>query len=261
MIFKLPKVFQLRFSPIVVLFLLLSCSKNDPAETPPPDEPDITLNKKEVGAAAQDFLRSDKYDKITVEILSVNGHALPQTTLNDFVAFIKDLVHKPSGIEIKTHAISSPTTNTYSVENLIEIEDGHRKWYNNKNGLALYIFIADGAYKNENVLGVAYRNTSFAIFSNTIKERTGGIGQPDEEVVVQTVLQHELGHLLGLVNVGTSMVNDHQDSQHGHHCNDTSCLMYYAVDTGDFLSNLIGISTPPQLDNNCKADLKNNGGK
>lgn len=253
--------FRSYFSLVLPLVLCLACSEQDQTETPPPNEPDTTLNKKEVGAAAQHFLRSGTYDKITLEVLSVAGQELPQTVLNDFVSFVKVLVNKPNGVEIKSYTVPSPGQTTYTLDDLLNIEDKYRKWYNDKKVLSLYVFLADGAFKNEDVLGVAYRNTSFAIFTEQIKAHTGGIGQPDEDVVLQTVLRHEFGHLLGLVNVGTPMVNNHQDSQHGHHCNNSDCLMYYAVDTGDFLANLIGNNTPPPLDDNCKIDLKNNGGK
>ncbi len=66
--------------------------------------------------------------------------------------------------------------------------------------------------------------------------------------------------LLGLVNTGTTPQTDHQDHAHGAHCTQTSCLMYYQVDTSNFLANLLG-GTVPSLDAACVQDLKANGGK
>jgi hypothetical protein len=69
-------------------------------------------------------------------------------------------------------------------------------------------------------------------------------------------LKHEFGHLLGLVDVGSPTVNPHEDTNHPNHCDSRDCLMYYATETAA-TSNNIALT----LDDNCKADLKANGGK
>lgn len=78
-------------------------------------------------------------------------------------------------------------------------------------------------------------------------------------MVEQSVMKHEVGHILGLVNLGAPMQTNHQDAEHGKHCINENCLMYWATETGNFISNLTG-SSPPQLDANCIADLRANGG-
>ncbi|MBR9859885.1 peptidase, partial [bacterium] len=144
---------------------------------------------------------------------------------------------------------------------IVELEDQVRTEYNEGKELTLFILITEDSYTEENVLGLAYRNTSFAIMGGRIRELTGGIGQPSESLVLKTVLRHELGHLLGLVNVGTKMQTNHQDVAHGKHCDVEDCLMYYAVESAGFLDNLLGVSNPPSLDSQCRTDLKANGGK
>ena len=53
---------------------------------------------------------------------------------------------------------------------------------------------------------------------------------------------------------------NHEDAAHVKHCNNTACLMYFATQT-----NMIGggvfSGAIPELDQNCKNDLKANGGK
>ena len=75
-----------------------------------------------------------------------------------------------------------------------------------------------------NVLGIAYRNTSMAIFQETIARHTGGALEPSAATVEGTVAAHEFGHVLGLVNNGSPM--EHQDEPHGRHCDNEDCLMY-----------------------------------
>jgi hypothetical protein len=128
----------------------------------------------------------------------------------------------------------------------------------------MYFLFVDGEYAANSggtvTLGVAWRNTSMAIFHKSIEDLSGGIGQPARSVLESTVMDHEIGHLLGLVNVGSDMQVDHQDDPNGHHCDNSNCLMHYLAETGDIITTLLG-GNIPQLDNNCIADLQANGGK
>ncbi len=72
-----------------------------------------------------------------------------------------------------------------------------------------------------------------------------------------TLLEHEFGHLMGLVDQGSPMQVNHKDAANGAHCDKPDCLMYYNVEAG-FTGTL---SAVPSLDANCIADLKANGGK
>ncbi len=247
---------------LLVLILVFGCSKggNDPVDDQDP-QPDPNLNKKTVGAAANDILSNVNYDGITIELVAVSGYELDNSVINDFKSFLQTLVQKPDGITVKTSTVSSPGLAPYSLNDLISFENLNRIEYNKDRELAIFMFITEDAYTNENVLGLAYRNTSFALMGGRIKELTGGIGQPSENLVLQTVLRHEMGHLFGLVNVGSAMQTDHQDTKNGHHCDVEDCLMYYAVETSDFLSNITNSTSPQALDAQCRADLTANGGK
>ena len=110
------------------------------------------------------------------------------------------------------------------------------------------------------MLGVAYASTSMCIFEETIIDNTGGLGQASRADVEEGVLKHEFGHILGLVNLGTALQTQHEDGQHAKHCNVQDCLMYYAIETGDFFASLLGGGVP-ELDAQCIADLRANGGK
>ncbi len=116
------------------------------------------------------------------------------------------------------------------------------------------------------MLGVAYFNTSMAIFEEVVRDNSGDIGQPPTPVIEAASIRHEMGHVLGLVNSGTPMQgeqggpNDHHDEAHGAHCTEEGTLMYYQVETTDFIQNLQGGEVPP-LDPLGIEDLQANGGK
>jgi len=120
--------------------------------------------------------------------------------------------------------------------------------------------VNNGVYTDNHVLGVAYKNTSAALFGKKLHDNSGGIGQPGRTKLVATVAEHEMGHLLGLVNLGSPMQTGHQDTAHGSHCSNSNCLMYYASETSDIFGFLITGSIPA-FDANCRADLRANGGQ
>lgn len=92
----------------------------------------------------------------------------------------------------------------------------------------------DGKFEDESVIGVACQNLSTSLMGGTIAENTGGLNQAFRSSIKATVLTHELGHLLDLVNITTPMMNEHQAN--GNHCDDSDCLMNSAVETTDLAS-------------------------
>lgn len=255
----------LPFSLLTALCFIMACSSGDPEPNPTPGptgNPDPSLNKLAVGTSSNDFLAADSYDRLTIELVSVAGAEPDAATISSFQTWLEGIINKPNGVTIESSTVTNPGLAPYSGEDLRNFEDQTRTEYNDGTELTMFIFITEGSFTSDNVLGVAYRNTSFALFGGTIEENTGGLGQPSESLVTQTVLRHEMGHLLGLVNIGTPMQTDHQDTANGNHCDVESCLMYYAVESGDFIGNIVGGSnTPPSLDSQCMADLRANGGK
>lgn len=228
----------------------------------------VACKKKEFKAAADivpnDFLAATNFNELVVEISYMDGYEPNQASLDNLKEFMQARLHKPSGISFVKRSISPEGQNQYSIGDIIEIEEKRRKEFPEDEKLALHILFLDGGYTedqgNSKVLGVQYNPTSLAIFQRTIKEFSGGIGQPSQTTLGTTVLMHELGHILGLVNNGTNMVNNHQDTAHGAHCDDNNCLMNFSVETSDFIANLSG-GNIPNLDDECIADLQNNGGK
>jgi hypothetical protein len=57
--------------------------------------------------------------------------------------------------------------------------------------------------------------------------------------VEQTTLVHELGHAVGLVNRGVPLASQHHDAEHGAHCTDDRCVMYYANEGASDLSQFV----------------------
>jgi len=247
-----------------VLFLFLislatACSKTTVSYTNNPNAPDY-LHNRPVGASANEILSASKYSSLKVEVQYMSGFTPDAAALNLIQSYLNSLVNKPGGVTIVTREIPASSNTTLSVNDASIIEQANRTAFTTNSEIALYILYTNGNYTDNNVLGVAYKNTSVVLFGKKINDNSGGIGQASRTKLVATVAEHELGHLLGLVNIGSPMQTSHQDAAHGNHCNNSNCLMYYAAETSDILGFLITGSIPT-LDANCRADLTANGGK
>jgi hypothetical protein len=212
----------------------------------------------------ENFLSNDTYKKLIVQIDYVAGYEPTQAALNHLKAFLEQRLNKSSGIEFNLSGIASPGQSTLSLSEIKKLEQKNRRLYTKGEVITAYILFVDADY-NENtgssqVLGLAYGSSSMVIFDKTIRHFSGGITQPAVSTVEATVSEHEFAHILGLVNNGTGMVNNHQDEANGRHCNNSNCLMYYEAETSDLVGNLLG-NAVPTLDNHCLEDLRANGGK
>jgi len=242
------------------LFILLvtGCSKSKDNYVNNPGASDF--HNRAVGASANEILSASKYSSLKIEVQYMTGYPPDAGALNHLQNTLSALINKTSGISIVTKEIPASSKSVLSINDVIEIEKNNRTAFTSGSELAVCILYTNGTYSDANVLGIAYKNTSVAIFGKTIYDNSGGIGQASRTKLEATVLEHELGHLLGLVDIGSPMQTGHKDAAHGNHCNNTNCLMYYASETKDILGFLITGSIP-SFDSNCRADLQANGGK
>ena len=217
-------------------------------------------NKKTLGTSAHDLLSEDKFDSMLIEVVYVEGFEPSAAAINNFVAFLNKRVYKTAGINVVKRAIPSPGNETYTNAQIVAIEDANRQHYNTGSEIAVWAFFADGKSATDTstavVLGTAYRNTSFVIYENTVRKLSNSPFKPSTTVLETTVINHEFGHILGLTNAGTALQSDHEDPEHKRHCKVSSCLMYWESESGNVLGGIV-----PELDSQCIADLRANGGK
>lgn len=249
---------------IGLLLSVASCSKED-------DSIDNSVavnpntNKQQTGSSSNDLLSDRKFKRMVIEVVYVDGFEPSSTAINNFVNFLTARTYKPSGISVIKRSISSPGNSPYTIEEIVSIEDTNRTKYNNSDEIAVWAFFADGKSSMDSdtsvVLGTAYRNTSFVIFEQTIQGLSDSPFEPDRSLLETTVITHEFGHILGLTNLGTALQSNHEDAEHPKHCIEKTCLMYWSSEAGAGISNMISGGVAPQLDAQCIADLRANGGK
>jgi hypothetical protein len=226
--------------------------------------------KKETGAAAaegvspHDFLSSEKYTNLTIDFAYDKEHPPAPETLTEIQNFLLAKLNKPNGISVNVHELNIASRPYLSLGDIFDIEKKNRLFFPHEKSLSIFVYLPHSEYLENSgsykTLGIQYGASSIVLFGKTMSDNSGGLGQPSYKTLETSVALHELGHVLGLVNNGTNMAVNHQDAQNGRHCNNKDCLMYFAVETTDILSNLLG-GAVPGLDANCINDLKANGGK
>lgn len=215
------------------------------------------------GYAASDFLTSENFKNLEVEIDYMMGYEPNAEALDSLENFLKQRLNKVSITILQPTEIPAKGQSSYTATDIRNLEAEHRNEFTEESTLKAYMIIVDSHFEEANVLGIAYYNTSSAFFGGAYDQVSGGFNQPSRRLTESISFRHEFGHLFGLVNIagsGTDMQTNHQDTDNGHHCDDDSCLMYYAMENAGVFGQFFGEEIP-SLDVNCLNDLKANGGK
>jgi hypothetical protein len=260
------KIIMKRTFSLLILILLLSvgaCSKDDSTDNSA--ALNTIANRQQTGSSANDLLSDKKFKSMVIEVVYVTGFEPSTTAINNFVNFLTERTYKPNGIIVVKHAIASPGNSPYTDQEIVNIENANRTKYNNSDQIAVWAFFADGKSSKDTetsfILGTAYRNTSFVIFEQTIQQLSDSPFEPSRSLLETTIITHEFGHILGLTNLGTSMQSNHEDTEHPKHCIEKTCLMYWSSESNAGIPNMVSAGNAPQLDAQCIADLRANGGR
>ncbi|MCA9541763.1 MAG: hypothetical protein KC620_22860 [Myxococcales bacterium] len=115
----------------------------------------------------------------------------------------------------------------YDVDRLLALAAAHRDRPSTERDRSFYVVFLDGYFAEDGarqtgVLGVSIGNTGVIALFKPVIDSTNAA-----RFVEQTVLIHEFGHAVGLVDNGLAMVEPHRDDAHGAHCTNKDCVMYW----------------------------------
>ena len=255
--------------PGLLALLFIACSKDDNGNSTPPVNK--TANLLATGDSANDFLSGDTFTSLVVEVTFVQGFRPTQEALDNVVAFLSGRTFKQS-VTLNLRQLPSPGEETLTLQEIADLETENRTEYNNGSTLAVYIYFADAPADSDDeetgvvTLGASYRNTSVVIHEGTLRRlaaRSALISVADVETAT---LNHEFGHLFGLVDLGSAPVNQHEDVDSENHCDQSNCLMRAELEFGSgimgMLESRVGkAAVVPGLDPECLLDLQANGGR
>ena len=227
---------------------------------------------------AADMVKGAPYDKIVFEIDSVAGHGPRMQALGDFEQQLETLrrdgyVLKSGGFELKTDQTLTPSSeadHAYTLAELTALAEQSRTHVPAANEALVHLVYVDGHYVEDTatarVLGFAQGHGRVVMFRRSIDAGCDSIAFPRIKETVcdlaeASVLVHEVGHILGLVNNGVPTVANHQDTANGAHCSNVDCIMYYTVDGSSFIALIAdrvrgGNTDVSPFDQDCLDDLK-----
>lgn len=250
------------FTLFIFLALLIHSCSDDNSATP--TDPNIE-NNRPLGTSASDILGPNGYSSLTIELVYTNSFRPEVSSILGFKNFIQGLVNKPGGIQYVERVIPDQAGAPFSIDEIRAIEDNNRTIFTEGDNLAVYVFFSNGASESDTnnsvTLGTAYRNTSMVIYQKTLEFIT----QTDPDVLPileQTTLNHEMGHLMGLVNIQNDDIHQvHEDPDSNKHCVHEDCLMYFdATGVGrQMLNKWMQLRAVPELEIQCLQDLQAKG--
>jgi hypothetical protein len=212
-----------------------------------------------LGDDAKFFVRSAPYAKVVIEILATKSATPSQAATDHLVAVMGDLLDKSGGVTVMHDPPIDDVTTPMSLTQASAIEDASRTQFALGDTIVFYYLVvstnSSDDTANSQILGYSYRPSSMVVFQKSIDDNAGAIGQPSRDVVESTVVAHEFGHILGLVNAGTPMQTPHEDPAHPKHDTNSACLMYWSNNSSAGLANLFTGGNIPDYDANCRADL------
>jgi hypothetical protein len=255
-----------------VFFVPLGCSEDSDTSGGGSGPVDRSGNLLSAGASGADILANTNFERIRIEIAYVNGFRPTDLALENLEEFLRERTFKED-ISFTFLPLASPGEEDLTLQEIASLESENRTSYNDGSTLAVYIYFADAPSVNDDeseglvTLGAVYRNTSMVIHESTIRALASKSVLIAVSEVESTALIHEFGHLFGLVDLGTPMVNPHEDPEASNHCDVEGCLMRAELEFGSGIMSVLekraarGLSELPALDAECIRDLQAVGGR
>ncbi|HJK99663.1 MAG TPA: hypothetical protein RMF84_20715 [Polyangiaceae bacterium LLY-WYZ-14_1] len=218
-------------------------------------------------ARPADYIRGSRATRLVIELDTVEGKAPRAGVADALTAGLAPLLDKPDGVVVEVDQTDLPAEGEDRVWTFSALQDLADRTFDvprPEGTIALHTLWLDGRFESGGVLGVAWANRHVAIFSDFLDRSCFRLLPGIQEAVCvaaeEAIWTHEVGHVLGLVNNGIPMVEDHQDEENGAHDDSQDCVMYWAYENAS-LVDLIrddvmsGNETDLGFDDACLADL------
>lgn len=184
------------------------------------------------GGLALACLRDDAYREMVIEIDHAPGYNPESSTVSLLKQRLGQVCDKPDGIRIELNEIEFAESSTWTAEKVREVGHETMDAAPQTSVLRWHVIMPQGKYSDESVLGVAVDASTIALFPDSINDATS-IFNPriSAEDIENSVMVHEFGHLLGLVNLVYTSPANHEDSEHPGHSNNEDSVMYWAIES------------------------------
>jgi len=231
----------------------------DPGPTtttaPGSDPPPATLDASgPVGSFSPALLRADRSQRLVVEVHADDDLQPRRATLEHVSAVLADVSGKP--VDVVVVAGPGGGARAWTADDLVAAADAGATTAQGGGVAVLRLLFVPGTFEGDDgVLGVAVRGDVAAVFLDRVHAAGGLLG--GSEGIEVSVTTHEVGHLLGLVDL--VLDTGRADPEHPGHSRNAGSVMYWAVES-DVVGQLLGANPPRDFDAEDRADLAAIGG-
>lgn len=225
---------------LLVLAVTMAC--DDGAEK---SSTALSATPSGVTYSPSDFVTDNDYQKIFVEVDAVGRPAeeIVFTSIRTEVERLSGIgaLAKTGGVEIvfdDVVPLEAMSSTVFSVDDIKALSAEYRSLEPPTDAAGLHILMVDGTYVDDTAddyaMGFSFGGSGIVVFMDNVKRATSGVQNGASPFVIgittSSLIIHEFGHILGLVNNGVDMVSDHQDEAYGNHCDDDMCIMHWEAD-------------------------------
>jgi hypothetical protein len=186
---------------------------------------------------------------VLVDLLAQSGAAPGAASVDHVTSVLGQVTGK--GVSVAGAAAVGGGAQAWTESDIDAVADDDGTAQGSGGRAVLHLVFLHGTFRgDDSILGVAVRGDVAAIFSDQVEASSTPLIGADG--IEQAVVTHEVGHLLGLVDLFLS--TGRADPEHPGHSRNRGSVMYWAVESS-LVADLLTGGPPRDFDGDDLADL------
>ncbi len=207
-------------------------------------------SKSRPGAFARTLLRPQPASTLVFERVVHGGADVAPSTLSRNAKVLGEVAAKP--IDVRPPIELSGAAQSWTAEQLRATADRTARTSQGEGKAVLRLLVVRGSFEGDKrVLGAAIRGDIIVLFRDAIDATATPL--VSARLIEDAVLLHEIGHVLGLVDIALDV--NREDPEHPGHSKNRDSVMYWAVES-DLIVQVLDGPPPNTFDAADLADLR-----
>lgn len=209
----------------------------------------IAVGSRRVGEVAPPLLQPGRGDRVVLEVRAQAGAGPDSATVDHVVQALRDASRKAVSVDGVDPLAGS--ARDWTARDIVAAAAGAAQVESGRDQVVLRLLFLRGTFEgNADILGVAVSGDVAAVFSDRVEAAAGLLVAP--AVVEDAVTMHEVGHLLGLVDL--LLGSGRGDPEHPGHSRNRRSVMFWQVESG-LITQLLDGGIPRDFDADDRAEL------
>lgn len=216
------------------------------------------------------YIRSEPFPRLVIEVDYVEGRTPYPSSITGIESVFANLLDKPAGVDV---IVDQPIPSTpdpdraWTADAMRTLAEDTYDLPVASDTIKIHVLVLDGHADGEGstVFGIAWDHLNIVLFRDLYVAACsdallGALQQPLCEQTEFLVWQHEMGHVIGLVDAGLPMIEDHKAIDRGPHDADRECVMFPDYEGTDavaaLVDQLVAGAPPIEFDQHCLDDIE-----